>query len=123
MTKNIILITLFILFAGALIAGGIYRTSAKSGYAISLGGEDIVEITQNPDNHTPRALGAQDGQQNGERAGPGQGEPGNSAESGGAHGRALRRANATLAAPGPLRRLVGGPAIPGRSVPRREDAR
>ena len=69
MTQKIILISLFILFAGALIAGGIYRTSAKSGYDISLGGENGVEITQNADSHTPRALGAQEGQQSGERQG------------------------------------------------------
>ena len=76
MTKKIILITLFILFAGALVAGGIYRTSAKSGYDISLGGEERLQITQNPDTHTPRALGAQEDLQNGERSGQGLGNGG-----------------------------------------------
>lgn len=79
MTKKIILITLFVLFAGALVAGGIYRTSAKSGYDISLGGEKIVEITQNPEHTVPRgeqAAGSQAQQQGGERAGQGLGNGG-----------------------------------------------
>ena len=79
MIKKIVLIALFVLFAGALVAGGVYRTSAKSGYDISLGGEKIVEITQNPDSATPRngqAEGAEEHQQGGERAGQGLGNGG-----------------------------------------------
>jgi len=78
MTKKIILISLFVLFAGALIAGGIYRTSARSGYDISLGGENIVKITQNPENVTPhngQAAGSESGRQ-GERTGQGLGNEG-----------------------------------------------
>ena len=79
MIKNIVLITLFVLFAGVLVAGGVYRTSAKSGYDISLGGENIVEITQNPDNATPRngqASVTEEHQQGGDRAGQGLGNGG-----------------------------------------------
>ena len=79
MIKKIALITLFVLFAGVLVAGGVYRTSAKSGYDISLGGENIVEISQSPDNAAPRsgqAAGAEEHQQDGERAGQGLGNGG-----------------------------------------------
>lgn len=79
MIKKIVLITLFVLFAGALVAGGIYRTSAKSGYDISLGGEKLVEIAQNPDKGTPRnerAADSEEHQQGGERAGQGLGNRG-----------------------------------------------
>jgi hypothetical protein len=79
MTKKILLITLFVLFAGVLIAGGIYRTSARSGFDISLGGDNLVEITQNPESATPhnngRAVGSETGQQ-GERSGQGLGNDG-----------------------------------------------
>jgi hypothetical protein len=78
MTKKIILISLFVLFAGALIAGGIYRSSARSGYDISLGGENVLEITQNPEGATPhngQAAGLEEGQQ-GERTGQGLGNDG-----------------------------------------------
>lgn len=79
MVKKIVLITLFVLFAGALVAGGIYRTSAKSGYDISLGGENLIEIAQNPGKVTPRneqAAGSEEHQQGGERAGQGLGNGG-----------------------------------------------
>jgi hypothetical protein len=79
MTKKIILITLFVLFTGALIAGGIYRTSARSGYDISLGGENGIEITQNADSatsHNGQGAGAQGQSQTGERAGQGLGNNG-----------------------------------------------
>ena len=78
MTKKIILISLFVLFAGALIAGGVYRTSARSGYDISLGGENIVEIAQNPEGVTPhngQVAGSEGGRQ-GERTGQGLGNDG-----------------------------------------------
>ncbi len=78
MTKKILLITLFVLFAGVLIAGGIYRTSARSGFDISLGGDNLLEITQNPESATPhngRAAGSETGQQ-GERSGQGLGNDG-----------------------------------------------
>jgi hypothetical protein len=79
MTKKIILITLFVLFTGALIAGGIYRTSARSGYDISLGAENGIEITQNADSATPhngQGAGAQEQSQTGDRAGQGLGNNG-----------------------------------------------
>jgi len=79
MTKKIILITLFVLFTGALIAGGIYRTSARSGYDISLGGENGIEIAQNTNGATPhngQGAGAQDQSRTGERAGQGLGNNG-----------------------------------------------
>jgi hypothetical protein len=81
MIKKIVLITLFVLFTGVLIAGGVYRTSAKSGYDISLGGENIVEISQSPNNAIPRngqAGNEQEHLQDGERAGQGQGNGGQS---------------------------------------------
>ncbi|MFN2171503.1 MAG: hypothetical protein ACK2U0_20600, partial [Candidatus Promineifilaceae bacterium] len=79
MTKKIILITLFVLFAGALVAGGIYRTSAKSGYDISLGGKNGIEITQGSAGataHGGQGANAEEHSQDVERTGQGLGNSG-----------------------------------------------
>ncbi|MDX1413928.1 MAG: hypothetical protein R3293_07035 [Candidatus Promineifilaceae bacterium] len=75
MIKKITLITLFILFAGALIAGGVYRTSAKSANETRLDLQNRASaLEENQNNQNGNAYGSQNQQQQAEQAGERQGQ-------------------------------------------------
>lgn len=81
MIKKTLLITLFILFAGVLIAGGVYRTSAKSANETRQGGQESARALENHEISTARqgraAAGSpQQGEQQEQRQGQGLGNGG-----------------------------------------------
>lgn len=84
MIKKIILITLFVLFSGVLIAGAINRTTAKSANELRLESEGSDQIaqsgkgqgSQDHDQGEDAAGHEESGQEQGERQGQGQGNGG-----------------------------------------------